>query len=253
MNEFLRITGLMFQRSLIRIVRNPVWVMIGLFQPILYLLLFAPLLDDLPMPGFEDTDALNVFVPGLLVMMALFGAGFSGFGILDDLRDGVIERFRVTPANRMALLLGMMLHDVLIFLIQCALMVITAALMGMTANLGGLLLLFGLLTLLGLMMVSFSYAITLIIRDQGALAAMLSTLTQPMLLLSGVLLPLTLAPDIIRTLADVNPLSHIVDASRALLNGSFEDSSILLGFGIVTVLMLLCMSWASRLFRQATA
>ena len=144
MLKFLRDTQLMFGRSLIRTLRNPVWVVIGLLQPVLYLLLFAPLLDGLRMPGFDQTSSLNIFVPGLLVMIALFSAGFAGFGILDDLREGVVERLRVTPASRLALLLGMVLHDVLVFLIQCGLLVVAATLMGLRADPVGLALLFGL-------------------------------------------------------------------------------------------------------------
>ena len=253
MLEFLRDTQLMFGRSLIRTLRNPVWVIIGLLQPVLYFLLFAPLLNSLQMPGFGQTSSLNIFVPGLLVMIALFSAGFAGFSILDDLRSGVVERLRVTPASRLALLLGMVLHDVLVFLIQCGLLVVAATLMGLRADPLGLVLLFALMALLGLMMVSVSYALTLIIKDQSSLAAMLSTITQPLLLLSGVLLPLTLAPRLLQTLAAFNPFAHAVDAARALVNGHLGDQSILLGFGIVAMLAVLATLWASRIFREATA
>lgn len=253
MTKFLRETQLIFARSLRRTIRNPAWVIIGLFQPVLYLLLFAPLLDSIRMPGFEDTNSLNVFVPGLLVMIAIFSAGFAGFGIIDDLREGVIERLRVTPANRLALLLGMVLHDVLVFLAQCLLLVVTALAMGFRADLLGLVLLFGLMALLGLMMASFSYALTLILRDQGALAAMLSTISQPLLLLSGILLPLTLAPKLLQSLAELNPFSHTVDASRALIAGQFGEHAILLAFAIVIALTVMTVLWATQLFRKATA
>ncbi|MCI0713098.1 MAG: ABC transporter permease [Chloroflexi bacterium] len=250
---FLRHTQLIFMRNVRRTLREPAWIMIGMFQPVLYLLLFAPLLDNLVLPGYGDTSSLNIFVPGLLVMIALFGLGFAGFGILDDLRNGVIERFRVTSASRLALLLGMILHDVVVFLLQCAVLVVVATLMGFRADIVGLVVLFGLLALVGLMVAAFSYALGLIFRDESSLAASLSTLTLPLLLLSGVLLPLSLAPELLQTIADFNPFLHIVEAARALIHGDMGHNSIAIAYGVVFVMMLLTMQWAISLFRRATA
>ncbi|HZD56204.1 MAG TPA: ABC transporter permease [Anaerolineales bacterium] len=88
--------------------------------------------------------------------------------ILDDLRDGMVERLRLTSASQLALLLGMVLQDVLVLLLQCATLVV-AMIMGLRPDWAGMLLLFGLLVLAGLTMVSFSYALTMTIRDQGAI------------------------------------------------------------------------------------
>ncbi|HEX6384744.1 MAG TPA: ABC transporter permease [Anaerolineae bacterium] len=151
MIKFISDTRLMFGRSLTRTVRNPMWIIVNLFQPLLYLLLFAPLLEGLQIPGFTQTNSLNYFVPGLLVMIA-FSAAFFGMNVLDDLRDGVVERLRVTPASRLALLLGMVLQDVLVFLAQCGALVVLATIMGLRPDWTGMLLLFGLLALVGLTM-----------------------------------------------------------------------------------------------------
>lgn len=83
-------------------------------------------------------------------------AAFFGLSVLDFLRDGVVERLRVTPASRLALLLGMVLQDVLLFLVQCGILVVVATIMGLRPDWTGMLLLFGLLALIGLTMVSFS-------------------------------------------------------------------------------------------------
>lgn len=254
MSKLLRDTGLIFGRSLLVTRRNPVWVIIGLFQPALYLLLFAPLLDGLGgMPGFNSGSSFNIFTPGLMVMTALFGSAFVGFGVIEDLRAGVLERLRVTPASRLALLLGMVLRDVVVLLIQSTVLVVIATLMGLRADPAGLVLLFGLMALIGALMASASYALALTVKDENALASSLNTVMQPLLLLSGILLPLTLAPPIIKALASVNPFSYAVDASRALVNGSLGDSAVLAGFGFVAVLMALAVYWAVRVFRSATA
>jgi ABC-2 type transport system permease protein len=147
----------------------------------------------------------------------------------------------------------MVLQDVLVFLLQCGTLVGVAMIMGLRPDWAGMLFLFGLLVLVGLTMVSFSYALTLKIQDQGALAGMISTLTVPLLLLSGILLPMTLAPDFLQTLSRFNPFTHGVDAARALMNGQLGDASVLKALSVFASLMLLALFWAVRVFRRSTA
>src|SRR5258708_19902375 len=104
--KLLRDTWLMFQRYLEVLLRNPAWVVIGVLQPVMYLVLFAPLLKSMAAtPGFPPGGAYNVFVPGLLIQLGLFAASGVGFGLIAELRAGVTERFLVTPLTPLPLLL----------------------------------------------------------------------------------------------------------------------------------------------------
>ena len=109
-------TELFFRRKLLETLRQPVWLVTGLTTPLLYLALFAPLLRSLAGgPAFPPGHVLDVFVPGILVLIA-FGAGMgAGWPVIWELDSGVIERLRVTPASRFALLLGTVLRDVVMF------------------------------------------------------------------------------------------------------------------------------------------
>jgi ABC-2 type transport system permease protein len=248
----IRDTLILFRRSMTNTLRNPVWVILGLFQPVLYLLLFAPLLDNLAGPGISSGAAFNLFTPGLLVLTALYSAAFVGFSVIADLRSGMIERLRVTPVHRLALPLGMVLRDVVVLLVQSVLLIGVATLMGLRANLGGLALLLALMALIGVMTASISYAIALAFKDENALASTLNTFILPLTLLSGIMLPMTLAPQLLQNIAEVNPLAHAVDAARALVNGQFGDNAIALGFGYIAVLTVLAVIWVTRSFRSAT-
>lgn len=252
--KFFRDTWLIFSHSMTITLRNPVWVFVGLFQPVCFLLLFGPLLNGVDkVPGFPPGGAFNVFTPGLLIQLGLFSAAFVGFGLIADLRAGFIEQMRVTPVNRLALLLGRALRDVLNLIVQAIVLLLVAWPMGLQANLGGIVLTLLLLALIGLLAASCSYALALALRSEDALAPMLNTFTLPLLLLSGITLPLSLAPDWIRGIATFNPLAHAVDAARALFNGDFGNSTVLLGFVIIGILAALAAWWAARAFRQATA
>jgi ABC-2 type transport system permease protein len=247
-------TGLVFQRYLGLFLRNPVWVVIGVVQPLLYLLLFAPLLKSIAKtPGFPSGGPYNVFVPGLLIQLGLFGAAGVGFSLISELRLGVIERFRVTPVSRLALLLGRALRDILTLVIQSLLLVLAALPFGLSIHPLGLLIMLGLIALIGLLTASISYTLALWLRSEDAFAPLIFTAALPLLLLSGVLLPLTFAPTWLRDIADINPLAYAVDAARAIFNNHIGEASVAKGVIIMTVLAAAAAVFAARSFSTAAA
>jgi ABC-2 type transport system permease protein len=251
--RLIRDTWLIFQRSMWLTLRNPVWVFIGLLQPILYLVLFGPILKSVASaPGFPRGGAYNVFVPGLLIQLAFFGL-FAGFGLIAELRNGVIERMRVTPMSRSAMLLGRSLRDVAILVVQALVMIIVAIPFGLSADLQGVALMLGLLALIGLIMGPGSYALALATRSEDALAPLANMIVFPIMLLSGIILPMSLAPDWLQTLASLNPFSHAVNAARDLFNGTAGDSEVTLGLALMGVLAVAAIAAGRRAFTRAAA
>jgi ABC-2 type transport system permease protein len=234
--------------------RNPVWVIMGVLQPILYLLLFGPLLTNVAkMPGFPPGGAFNVFVPGLLVMTALFGSAFVGFGLCDEMREGVVERMTVTPMSRVAMLMGRSLRDVVLLLGQGLILVGLAVPFGLEINLGGVAVAFAMLALIGIMMSPVSYILALVLKSEDSLAPVVNGMAVPLLLLSGVMLPMSLAPDWLQTIARFNPLYHAVAAIRALFNASYGDSEIVTGLVLLVVLAVITISLGARSFGRAAS
>jgi ABC-2 type transport system permease protein len=254
MARLIRDTRLLFVAHVLRTLRMPVWLIVGLFQPICYILLFAPLLKNLTgVPGFPRGGVYNVFTPGLLILMALFGAAFAGFGVLQDLRGGVIERLRVTPVNRLALVLGMVLRDALSLLVQSALLIGVALLLGMKPDWGGVALALLLFVLIGVTMASASYGLALAVKDENALASTVNLFALPLMLLSGVMLPLSLAPEVLRNIAKANPFAYAVDGTRAMINGQFSNAAVAQALIIFGALAVLALTWATNSMRKATA
>jgi ABC-2 type transport system permease protein len=215
-------TNLILRRAMRLSLRNPIWVILGLIQPILYLTMFGPLLESMTrVQGWPAGDAWQVFVPGLLVQLGIFGAAFVGFGLVAEMRAGVVERMRVTPASRLALLLGRVLRDVVVLLVQGLILVGCAELFGLDAPLAGLVLGLLVVAALGAAFSSASYAAALMLKSEDALAPLANGLAVPLLLLSGILLPMSLAPGWLEAISDANPVKHVVDGVRALfLEGS---------------------------------
>jgi ABC-2 type transport system permease protein len=235
------------------LVRNPFWLLAALFQPICYLYLFAPLLKNITSQnGSGSVSSINLFTPGLLVMVSLFGVMFVGFGMIDYLREGVIERLRVTTASRLALLLGLVMRDVVTLLVQTLIVILLALPLGLTISPLGMLLTAAMMIMIGCCMSPVSYALALIVKSEDALGPILNFFTQPMLLLSGVLLPLTLAPVWLKNVSSFNPLKYVVDASRDIFNGKLSSPTVWHGFVLLAVLVVLSFWWSLNCMKKAT-
>jgi ABC-2 type transport system permease protein len=248
-----RDTWLIFQRQFNLLLRQPVWIFVGVFQPVMYLLLFAPLLKPaLAGAGAANSaDTYRIFVPGLLVLLAIFGGLFQGFGLIAELRAGVIERSRVTPISRLALLLGRSLRDVVSLIAQAVIITLLALAFGLKVQIGYLLLAYLMLALIAMMTSAVSYAVALKVKSEDALAPLMNTVAQPILLLSGILLPLAFAPLWLRRVANWNPFSWAVDGTRALFAGDLSNARVWEGLLIVGVLAVLSVFWAAREFSRS--
>jgi ABC-2 type transport system permease protein len=216
--------------------------------------LFAPLLTKLAgAPGFPRGHVLDVFVPGVLVLIA-FGAGMgAGWPVIWELDSGVIERFRVTPASRLALLLGTVLRDIVMFVVPGVAVIVIAAIFGFHAHWAGLVLLLVLLSLLTAACSAVSSALGLVLKQIGSLAAVVTGMQLPLTLLAGILLPLSLGPTWLRVLGHFNPLYYAVQAARFLAAGTIDGGTVGVGFAITAAIAVLALLWGTRCYQRAMA
>jgi ABC-2 type transport system permease protein len=247
-------TGLFFRRKLLETLRQPVWLITGLTTPLLYLALFTPLLNSLEGgPGFPRGHVLDVFVPGVLVLIA-FGAGMgAGWTVIWELDSGIIERLRVTPASRLALLAGTVIRDIVMFLVPGIVIIVVASVAGFHAHWAGLVLLLVLLSLLTAACSAASSALGLSLKQIGSLAAVVTGVQLPLTLLAGILLPLSLGPWWLRVLGHLNPLYYAVQAARSLAAGSLAGGTVGVGFAVTAAAAALALWWGTRGYQRAMA
>jgi ABC-2 type transport system permease protein len=124
---------------------------------------------------------------------------------------------------------------------------------GLSINPVGVVVVLALIALIGLLTASIAYAVALWVRSEDSYAPLIFTSSLPILLLSGVLLPLGLAPQWLRNIAAANPLSYAVDAARAVFLGHLGDPSVAKGVAIMAVLSIIAIFVGARAFGRAVA
>ncbi|QQM46697.1 ABC transporter permease [Streptomyces liliifuscus] len=244
-------TALIFGRYLRQTLRSKFAMLFGVLMPLLYLLFFGPLLTDLPLGG--GGSSWQVLVPGLLLQLGLFGAAFAGFMIIVEKNLGVVERMRVTPVSRLALLLGRVLRDTAVFVFQAVLLVLAAVVMGLRAPVAGILIGFAFVALLTVSLASLSYALAMRSTSPQAFGPTVNALTMPSMLLSGLMLPMSLAPGWLDALSHVMPFRYLVDAMRDAYVGSYATASMAYGVLVAVGLTGIAVTVGTRVFREAGA
>ena len=260
---FVRDTMIVFRRQWRLSMRNPAWIIIAVIQPILYLVLFGPLLTKLPAGVLGGSSggaaaggtaaAYKFFVPGLLIQLGLFGSTFVGFAIISDWRAGVIERFRVTPVSRLAILAGRVLRDVITLVVQAVILVLAAVAFGLRAPLGAILVSLGFIVLVAVGLASVSYATALLLKSEDAFAPLINSVVVPLILLSGIMLPMTLGPGWLQGIARISPFRYIIDAMRSAFDGQYATTIMAEGVAVAAGLAVVCLWLGSRAFLKENA
>ncbi|MFF5676011.1 ABC transporter permease [Streptomyces hygroscopicus] len=241
-------TGIIFGRCLRSTLRSKTNLLFGMLQPLLFLALFGPLLTQLDM-GVNGTS-WQTLVPGVLVQLALLGGSYVGLGLLMDRNLGVLDRMRATPVSPLALLLGRTLRDVVQLVAQSVLLVLLGLVFGLRAPLLGVLIGLLFVAVLAAALSALSYGLAMNVRTPPEFAAIANTAAMPLMLLSGLLLPMTLAPGWLEGVSRAVPFRYTVDAVRQVFLGHYVTTTVAVGAAVTSALAVLCLVGGARLFRR---
>ncbi|WP_454294811.1 ABC transporter permease [Salana multivorans] len=238
-------------RELKPVVRDPFTLIFSLVQPLVFLGLFAPLLVG--QSGAPVGETLGWFVPGVIVMIVLFGTGAVGSNLQYEMMTGSHERTLVAPLSRSSLLIGRALKEIAPIIVQALLIVGISVPFGFRLDVAGLVAGLLLLAVFSVGLGSLSYALALATKNREWLFwGVQQTLIFPLLILSGMLLPLDSGPGWMRAVATVNPVNWVVQAERALLSGDLGASAVMWGWVAALVLAVLGLSVGIRAMRRSS-
>ncbi len=241
MNRELTAIYFMWKREIIRFLRAKSRVVGSLGMPFFFLVILGTGLSEVSnMPGVHGSY-IQFITPGILAMVLLFGSVFSGVIVIMDRQFGFLKETLVAPVSRTSIVLGKAIGGGTTAVIQGILMLLIAMLLGVTINVSGLLPALALMMVISVSFVLLGIAMASLMEDMHGFQIIMNFLIMPMFFLSGAVFPLDTAPEIVRYVSYVDPLTYAVEALRFLLVGystiDFAVSvSVLAAFFIVTTL-----------------
>lgn len=239
-------------RHLMALWRQPWWIAISLGQPVVWLLLFGALFQTVTdIPGFDSDNYIQFLAPGVVVMTAFFGAGWTGMPVIEDIERGVIDRFLVSPARRPSLVGGRLASSAVVITIQSLIIIGLALIAGASFDNGVL----GVAVLLAVSIVisaafgSLSVGLALLTRREETLIAIVQAVLLPLSFMSVTFMQKSLMPDWMQTVSDFNPINWAVEAGREAVSASPDWGSVAGKSGLLIAFALLCGFFAMRAFR----
>jgi ABC transporter DrrB family efflux protein len=208
------------RRNLVKVKRVPDLIVAATLAPIMFVLLFRYVFGSaIPIPGIDYAEFL---LPGILAQTIVFGSTITGMSIADDMQKGLIDRFRSLPMARSAVLVGRTVADLGLNTISMVVMAVTGLLVGWQVRsslleaIGG----FALLLLFGYAMSWVMATVGLLVRTPEVVQNASFIVIFPMTFIANTFVPTNNFPPFLKTVADWNPVSSVVQASRELFGNT---------------------------------
>lgn len=248
----LRHTWQVALRYIRALLRQPAWVGISLVQPVIWLLLFGALFKrTVDIPGFSGGSYIEFLTPGVVVMLAISSAGWTGMGFIEDINRGTMDRLLVSPIWRGALNLGSVAQSVLSIVIQSLIVIGLSLAVGahFQNGLAGIAVLVTMAGLLGAVFASLSNGVAVLTRQRETLIGIVTMVTLPLTFLSSALMQQSLLPGWIDWIARFNPVNWAAEAGRSAASVDADWSLIGTRAGFLLLLVLASAAFATRAFR----
>jgi ABC-2 type transport system permease protein/oleandomycin transport system permease protein len=219
-------TLVLAKRGLLRIPRQPDLLIGFTIQPVMFVLLFVYVFGGaIQTPGYDYVDFL---MPGIITQSIAFGGFVTALGLSDDLKKGLIDRFRSLPMSRAAVLAGRTLADLVTNALSLVVLVTVGVIVGFSFHNGvpEVLAGFALLLLFGYAFSWVFACIGLFVSSPEAANAVGFTAIFPLTFASSAFVPVDSMPEWLQSFAEVNPITVVVDAIRHLWLGAPAGNSV---------------------------
>lgn len=227
LRDFLRQALAIAEVELRKIKRDPTELATRAIQPTLWLLIFGEVFTRTRVIPTGDLSYLEFMAPGVLAQSVLFSAIFYGIAVIWERDLGIVHKLLVSPASRAALVVGKGLSAGLRALAQAAFVVALSLVLGVRvrldpASLAGLALV---VVLGGAVFSTFSFVIACVVKTRERFMGIGQVLTMPLFFASNAIYPIAMMPGWLRAVAQVNPLTYLVNAARELMVQGGQSSA----------------------------
>lgn len=242
----------LYARQLRNLMRQPIWLIIMLVQPLFWLLLFSQLFRRvIDLPGFGSDSYVEFLTPGLVIMTTFFSALWSGMGLLNDIERGVIERLLVTPARRVSVVAATAAMSATTALVQALIVLALGYAMGARVAEGvvGWIVIMLAAALVSCAFSGLSNGIALLTRKEETMIAVSNFIGLPLMFISSTLIARDLMPGWMEWAARFNPVEWGVVAARQATLGVTSWGEVLGWLGLLVLVAAATTAFATWAFR----
>jgi ABC transporter DrrB family efflux protein len=227
--EMVSDTSVIAQRQLRKVLRRPMYVVYLFVQPVILVLLFRYVFGGAIATG--GVSYVDYLMPGIIAMTAVFGALTTGLGITEDLAAGVIDRFRSLPIAHSALLIGRTAADLATNAVSIVVILALGFVIGFRPSepVWSVALALALILAFAYVFSWISAFVGISVRNPETAQSIGFIWVFPLVFASSAFVPTDTMPAAVRAFADVNPVTLVVDAARALTIGHGEALNPALG------------------------
>lgn len=230
----------MAKRNILKIKHNPDKLIDVTVIPIFFMIVFSYLFGGAIAGGVQEY--LPIIVPGILIQTLVMSSSATGTQLREDLDTGVFDRFKSLPIVRIAPLAGLVVSDILRYIMAALFSIGTGFILGWRPEAGiGWLIVASLLAIFGACAISWVFALIGLVSKSAATISSVSTMvTMMMSFLSNAFVPTNTLPTFLQRVAEYNPVTYLVTAFKDLANhGQFTSSaSMTIFIGILLVLII---------------
>ncbi|MEB3370814.1 ABC transporter permease [Saccharopolyspora mangrovi] len=249
--QILVLTG----RSLRAVVKDPRVVVFSLLQPLIMLVLFSQVFGNAMLGNVADQGGsyINYLMPAILVTTGIGAAMQSGVGLVTDLKNGVIARFRALPIGMSSVLIARSLSDLARTAVQLIVLLSVASLLfgfEPAGGIGGTLGAFGLALFVSWSLSWIFLALGAWLRKEEVMQSIGFLAMFPLMFASSAFVPVQALPDWLSVVAKINPLTYAVDASRNLSLALPTGTGVISALATSALLCALGIAIAVRGFRR---
>lgn len=247
MNSSAAQTWWLTQRLLKAVVRQPVFLVVNLVQPVIWLFLFGSLFRKVvDLPGFSSGSYIDYLVPGVVIMSALSTSMWAGMDVLGEIERGTLNRFLVSPVSRAALMNANIVQHGITTAVQSLLIVVLGLVGGAryAGGVPGIVVLVAAAVLLGTVCGAASNSIGMVVRQRQTIIALNTFLLLPLTFVSSAFMDRDLMPHWMTIAMAVNPVDWALRAGRGAL-GSAPDWETVLGHGGALLALAVGAAWLS--------
>lgn len=253
---FIQQVTMMTWRSLLTMARTPSVVLPALFISGFFLFVYEATLGDASnsIPGISNVDYIAFILPLSVISASLSGAGIAGQNLVRDIESGYFDKLMLTPISRGALILSQILGGAMVLALQTIVIISIGMLLGLdpATGIGGLAATLGFAMLVGVGFAGFSVGVALQSGNAGATQSA-GFLFFPLTFLTATFVPVDLLGGWLKTVAQVNPITYILEAMREILITGWDAQIILQGLLACAVLGIIPYLFAMISLRSRTA